>query len=120
MSKLQNLKKYLYKSIEDYGGVTSPDYKEFEKTYKNYLKEMVNDIGGELVNFSPNHYEFSCFIKRNGKFAYMSISDVRYWHNEWHNHILVRTASNETDYKGGSNNYTNLDNLGYKILELTK
>ena len=49
---------------------------------------------------------------------YISISDVRYFNNDWYNHILVRTAKNETDYRGGFNHYTTLERLEGKVCEL--
>lgn len=119
MATLQEMRRYLHKNIEDYGGITSPDYKTFERKYKNYLKKVANDIGGELVKFNPNHYEFSCFVKRNDKLVYISISDTRYFKNEWYNNILIRTAKHEKDYTGGSNQHTTLDTIGNKIIALT-
>ncbi|MGN1052334.1 MAG: hypothetical protein ACI4SH_02965 [Candidatus Scatosoma sp.] len=65
-----------------------------------------------LVNVGKNHYCFSAFIKSaENKCVYISISDVRYFSNEWYDHILIRTAENETDYRGGFNNYTSLQDL---------
>lgn len=49
---------------------------------------------------------------------YISISDVRYFSNEWYDHILIRTAENETDYRGGFNNYTTLSDLEGTAAEL--
>ena len=112
MAKLSEMKAYLYRRIEDYGGTTSPDYKTFERKYRNYIKKVASENDGELVKFNPSHYEFSCFVRRNGKYVYISISDVRYWHNQWYNNILIRTAQNDKDYRGGSNNYCSLDELG--------
>ena len=120
MANINEMRKYLNKNIDDYGSVCSPDYKTFERKYKNYLKQVAKSVNGELVQFNPNHYEFSCFIERNGKFVYVSISDVRYWHNQWYNNILIRTAQSTKDYRGGSNNYTDLENIGEKIIALTK
>jgi hypothetical protein len=36
---------------------------------------------------------------------------VRFFRNDWYNHILIRTALDEKDYHGGYNNYTSLPNL---------
>ena len=49
---------------------------------------------------------------------YISISDVRYFTNEWYSHILIRTAKSDTDYRGGFNHYTTLENLPYKAARL--
>ena len=120
MATISQMRTYLHRNIEDYGAYTSPDYKTFERKYKNCIKKIAQENDGELVKFSPNHYEFSCFVKRNGKFVYISISDVRYWHNEWYNHILIRTAQSDKDFHGGTNWYCSLDELGNKIVSLTR
>lgn len=120
MATLNDMKKYLGRRIEDQGGCISPDYKTFQTQYKNYLKQVATDVGGELVKFSPNHYEFSCFIKRNDKFVYISISDVRFFRDRWFTDILIRTAKNENDYTGGSNYRTTLPLIGDTIISLTR
>jgi len=119
MATLSDMKKYLGKGIDDYGGDVSPDYKSFERKYKDFLSNKAKEVNGELIKFNPSHYEFSCFIKRNDRFVYISISDVRYFKNGWYNNILIRTAQNEKDYHGGRNNYATLDNIGSFIVTLT-
>lgn len=49
---------------------------------------------------------------------YVSISDVRYFKNEWYKHILIRKAQNEVDYRGGFNNFTTLNELEGKIAQM--
>ena len=112
------LKPYYNHCFDDYGGVTSPDYRTFERKYKNYLNKVCKANGWELVKFSPNHYEFSCFIKNGEQYIYLSISDVRYWSEEWRKHILIRTAKSDTDYTGGSNHYTSLEALELNLQNL--
>ena len=119
MATLSDMKKYLGKGIEDCGGYVSSDYKSFERKYRNFLSNKAKEVNGELVKFNPNHYEFSCFIKRNDKIVYIGIADVRHFKNEWYNHILIRTAQNEKDYHGGRNNYATMDNIGSLIVALT-
>lgn len=120
MAKLNDLKKY-----KDYefssGCYTGEDYKSFQTKYINYLKAMCKENHWELVNVSKNHYCFSAFIKSSeNKCVYLSISDVRYFSNEWYSHILVRTAKNEVDYRGGFNNYTTLEKLDNTVARLLK
>ena len=55
---------------------------------------------------------------RKNKCVYLSISDVRYFTNEWYGHILIRTAKDEQDYRGGFNHYTTLEALPTKAAEL--
>ena len=80
---------------------------------------MCKENHWELVKVGKNHYCFSAFIKSaENKCVYLSISDVRYFSNEWYSHILVRTAKNEVDYRGGFNNYTTLERLANKVAGL--
>ena len=101
------------------GSYTGEDYRKFESQYRNKLKKIAKENGFQLVSFNRNHYEFSCFFKNElNKYVYMSISDVRYWKNEWYNRILIRTAESDSDFRGGSNRYTNYENLGQSISKL--
>ena len=120
MAKLKDLKKYIDYEFSS-GCYTGEDYKSFQTKYINYLKAMCKENHWELVNIGKNHYCFSAFIKSSeNKYVYLSISDVRYFSNEWYSHILVRTAKNEVDYRGGFNNYTTLENLDYTVAKLLK
>ena len=103
MAKITELKKYLGYEFSS-GCYTGEDYKSFH---------------WQLVNIGRNHYCFSAFIKSaENRCVYISISDVRYFTNEWYSHILIRTAKDEQDYRGGFNYYTTLENLDVKAAEL--
>ena len=118
MANIKDLKKYVGYEFSS-GCYTGDDYKSFQTKYINFLKTMCRNNHWQLVNVGRNHYCFSAFIKSaENKCVYVSISDVRYFSNEWYNHILIRTAENETDYRGGFNNYTTLDGLEGKACEL--
>ena len=121
MSNTNTLKQYINYEFST-GCYTGNDYKTFQTKYINYLKTICKDNNWSLIKVNKNHYCFSAFIKggTENKCVYISISDVRYFNNDWYNHILVRTAKNEVDYKGGFNHYTTLDKLEYKICELLK
>lgn len=118
MAKIEELRKYLGYEFSS-GCYTGDDYKAFQSKYLNYLKAMCRENHWRLVNVGKNHYCFSAFIKSaENKCVYISISDVRYFNNEWYNNILIRTAKNETDYRGGFNYHTSLDGLPAKAAEL--
>lgn len=119
MAKIKDLEKYINYEFST-GCYTGDDYKSFQTKYINYLKSICNANLWRLVNVGKNHYCFSAFIKggTENKCVYISISDVRYFSNEWYNHILIRTAKNEQDYYGGFNNYTTLEHLECKIAEM--
>ena len=118
MANIKDLKKYMGYEFSS-GCYTGNDYKSFQTKYLNFLKTMCKNNHWQLVNIVKNHYCFSAFIKNTeNKCVYVSISDVRYFSNEWYNHILIRTAKDETDYHGGFNNYTNLEELEVTAADL--
>ena len=111
MANIKDLEKYVNYEFSS-GCYTGDDYKSFQTKYINYLRSICKNNHWRLVNVGKNHYCFSAFIKSaENKCVYISISDVRYFSNEWYDHILIRTAENETDYRGGFNNYTTLSDL---------
>jgi len=103
------------------GSYTSPDFKEWFKDLKKYIKkQMGNDY--TLVNFSSGHFFASGFIKNKStdKLAYISFSDVRHFSNEWYDSVLIRTAEHSKDYTGGRNQYTPLTKLIQNVDVLTR
>lgn len=110
MATINALKQYINFEFSS-GCYVGDDYKTFQTKYINYLRKLCDQNNWRLVNVGRNHYCFSAFIKggTENKYVYISISDVRYFSNDWYKHILIRTAKNETDYHGGFNNYTTLE-----------
>ena len=118
MANIKDLEKYVNYEFSS-GCYTGDDYISFQTKYINYLRAVCKNNHWRLVNVGKNHYCFSAFIKSaENKCVYISISDVRYFSNEWYDHILIRTAENETDYRGGFNNYTTLSDLEGTAAEL--
>ncbi len=118
MANIKDLEKYVNYEFSS-GCYTGDDYKSFQTKYINYLRSICKNNHWRLVNVGKNHYCFSAFIKSaENKCVYISISDVRYFSNEWYDHILIRTAENETDYRGDFNNYTTLSDLEGTAAEL--
>ena len=118
MATIKDLEKYVNYEFSS-GCYTGDDYKSFQTKYINYLRAVCKNNHWRLVNVGKNHYCFSAFIKSaENKCVYVSISDVRYFSDEWYNHILIRTAKNEMDYRGGFNNYTTLSDLEGTAAEL--
>ena len=118
MANLNELRKYLTHTFSS-GSTTGKDYKTFQTKYINYLRSLCKLHGWELVNVGRNHYCFTAFIRNEeNKYIYLSISDVRYFNNEWYYHILIRTAKHERDYRGGSNSYACLTTLSESVQRL--
>ena len=118
MANIKDLEKYVNYEFSS-GCYTGDDYKSFQTKYINYLRAICKNNHWRLVNVGKNYYCFSAFIKSaENKCVYISISDVRYFSSEWYDHILIRTAENETDYRGGFNNYTTLNGLEGVVADL--
>ena len=118
MATIKDLEKYIDYEFSS-GCYTGDDYKSFQTKYINFLRSMCKQNHWQLVNVGRNHYCFSAFIKSaENKCIYISISDVRFFTNEWYNNILIRTAKNEQDYHGGFNHRTTLKELEMKAMEL--
>ena len=118
MATIKDLEKYIDYEFSS-GCYTGEDYKSFQTKYINFLRSMCKQNHWQLVNVRRNHYCFSAFIKSaENKCVYVSISDVRFFTNEWYNNILIRTAKNEQDYHGGFNHRTTLKELEMKAMEL--
>lgn len=118
MATIKDLEKYIDYEFSS-GCYTGEDYKSFQTKYINFLRSMCKQNHWQLVNIGRNHYCFSAFIKSaENKCVYVSISDVRFFTNEWYSNILIRTAKNEQDYHGGFNHRTTLKELEMKAMEL--
>lgn len=114
MANLKDLEKYLNHEFSS-GFTTGKDYLSFQTKYINYLKNLCKENGWEFARVGKNHYEFSCFVKKDyNKIIYLNIGDVR-WNNGWYNNILVRSALHDRDYTGGTNQFASLPNLGNKL-----
>lgn len=118
MATIKDLEKYIDYEFSS-GCYTGEDYKSFQTKYINFLRSICKQNHWQLVNVGRNHYCFSAFIKSaENKCVYVSISDVRFFTNEWYSNILIRTAKNEQDYHGGFNHRTTLKELEMKAMEL--
>ncbi len=118
MATIKDLEKYIDYEFSS-GCYTGDDYKSFQTKYINFLRSICKQNHWQLVNVGRNHYCFSAFIKSaENKCVYVSISDVRFFTNEWYNNILIRKAKNEQDYYGGFNHRTTLKELEMKAMEL--
>lgn len=118
MATIKDLEKYIDYEFSS-GCYTGEDYKSFQTKYINFLRSMCKQNHWQLVNVGRNHYCFSAFIKSaENKCVFVSISDVRFFTNEWYSNILIRTAKNEQDYHGGFNHRTTLKELEIKAMEL--
>jgi len=97
--------------------VKTEEWQAFVRDFRSDMKSMLKDTGWILHDLSNGHFYVSGFLKntRDGSFVYFSTSDVRFWQDEWHNNLLIRTAKHDKDYTGGYNQYTTFPNLPYSL-----
>lgn len=98
---------------------TGMDYRKFERAAKKSLSQILTKSGAVLCTFNGSHYEFSAVATKDGKYAYISISDVRFFPDEWYHHVLVRTMKHEKDWRGGTNMYCSWEEIGQLVSQLT-
>lgn len=105
-----NIEKWLNYNFEPVECRVGKDFTSFSKAFKREIKLQVDEIGCEIVGYSKGYFYISGFIynPRTDTYMYFSIPDVRYDPNGWYSNILVRTANNAKDFKGGNNQYTSL------------
>lgn len=116
MKKLEDYTNYQFETST----TRTQEYMSFERKYKNHLKRILPE-DYSLHSFSGNHFCFSCVIKSNtNEFIYLSIPDVRYFPNEWKNHILIRQMEHEKDWTGKENFYTDLKSLPKDLVHLNE
>lgn len=120
-------KSELPKSIQEFvnyrfssGPVAGDDFKRFNVKIKNAVKKKLPE-GYKIHQWDRNHYIISAVIQDDkGRFIYLSISDVRFWENEWFSNILIRTMDRCNDWTGGLNHYTTLFTLTDDLKKLRR
>jgi len=98
--------------------------KAFDRAYKSFIKAQIKPYGYELIKEKSSGYcESSGFITDNkGHYVYFNSGDYRYpgMCNDIYHSVLVRTAENEKDYRGGSNNFIELKDIAKEVDRLMK
>lgn len=85
--------------------------KDFQKAFKSLLKKMFPEC---KIITNSTWCEAHGFVKTpEGKCVFYNTNDYRW--RPWDRNILIRTAKDEKDYKGGGNHYANLEELQDQI-----
>ena len=121
MKTVKDFKDYDFENCdvpeEYWGDYTHANYfkKAFIPIARKEFKALAKKLGAELI-FSPMYFEWSAFFKKDGKFIYVHVGDVRW--NNWYDSVLYRTAKSEKDYTGGSNCYCSYEELEEKLSDM--
>ena len=99
------------KVLDDAGTYVSDDFKKFQIAMRHEVKRIAKEIGANLVSFAKGHYVYC-------HYGVMGIrSKVLLDHN---GAMFIRTAANEHDFRGGSNNFTSFTNIKNMMDRLLK
>ena len=99
--------------------VNSPEFEEFAADWKRVFTKML--AGKFRVFVRVGHFYLSgvALNIKTDKLASFSIRDVRHFPNDWYKCILVRRAESVKDYTGGSNHYSEWNNIESVLERLT-
>lgn len=92
--------------------------KQFNRAFKNMIKHLFPEC---KIIHNNVYCEASGFIvKPNGKIIYYSSEDYRhpFMGEDWTSSVLYRTAESEKDYRGGSNNFSDLEHFKENVEKL--
>lgn len=95
--------------------VKTQQFLNFARDFRADLRSICKNTRWMVWEADTNHFYISGFFKNidTGKFIYFSISDVRFFQDEWYSNMLIRSAGHDADYTGGMNHYTALVNLDH-------
>lgn len=90
-------------------------YLAFHRTFKREIKKLLAPHTNRIEVSKPNHFDVSGFFElHHGTIYYFSIGDLRWCKDK----MLIRTAKDFKDYKGGMNQYILLDdNFAGRLLQ---
>lgn len=109
--------KWNRKSVQDDGAYMSKEAKSFVTAFKNMLKRELSGEGFNIVKISPNHYDLSGFIEKDGRYCYIAYTMPRWGEkidfsdNGAARGVMYRVAKNDRDFRGGHNNFSAIENL---------
>lgn len=88
---------------------STPQFNTFFSTFKKEFTAELKKVNATEIQFSKGHFYISGFFKVNEQMYYFSLSDVRGSEFQREISMLYRTAKNNKDYTGGSNNWVNIE-----------
>jgi len=113
---MHNWKDYIFESDI----IKTPEFKSFARAFKKFIKHNL-PANSELVTFDTGHFYVSGFIlnRETSQYVYFCTTDVRHFPGEWYKNLLVRSAKDSQDFRGGSNNYTDLTHFKESVERLS-
>ena len=108
------IKKWNNRTLDDAGSYVSTEFHSFQLSFFNAMRKIAKGLGAEVVNPLYGHYDMSGFVRRGDKYVYFCYSNglglggrthvALRNDGHWFEPMYCRTAANDKDYRGGSNN----------------
>ena len=117
---MKNVKDCLYAGVEYFGSssVNTPEFNSFFIKFKKEFTKELKKLNATEIQFSKGHFYLSGFFKVNEQYYYFSLSDVRNSFG-YPSNLLIRTAKNNKDYTGSSNNFVKVETDMYEKIART-
>jgi len=123
------IKKWNGRTLQDDGCYVSKEFHSFQVAFMNTMRKVANSLDAELVNHSYGHYDMSGFIKRGDRYVYFSYDNgcghggrthvvLKDQMTTWTCPLLIRTAADSKDFRGGGNHYTSFERCQEMINDL--
>ena len=113
------IKQWDGRRLEDWGSVVSKEFSQFQNAFKREVERLAQESGAKLVSYRKGHYDMSGFIEKDGIYVYFSygaldrtkVQLTSSSRTDFISPLLMRTAKNEKDYHGGTNNHVHFSEL---------
>ena len=111
------MEQYKNQYFESSSGLT-PEFASFTRTAKKYLTTELSKHNLDVIKFSRGHFDFSLFAKNRttNKIVYISVCDIRPYFT---GQLYYRTAEHDKDYKGGMNNWCDINEVASNAERIT-
>ena len=123
------IRKWNGRTLQDDGSSVSKEFHSFQVAFINAMRKIATALGGEVVGQSYGHYDMSGFIRRGDKYVYFSYSNgccrggrtfvnLKEQCDSWISPLLIRTAADSKDFRGGCNHFASFEKCQGLIDEL--
>lgn len=92
----------------------------FFRILKNAIKKKL-PARWTIEQWRTNWFECTGVLKDDkGRYVYLHVFDIRFWHDGWIDDILIRTMDHNKDWVGGPNHKADIFNLDKQLLQLRR
>lgn len=99
----------LHKGFES-ATVKTPEFMAFVRAFRNEFTKELKNVGATDIKIEAGHFYVSGFFTlASGQVYYFSLSDVRGMEYITTPSLLYRTAEHYKDFKGGGNQWVNIE-----------